>query len=165
MALLVLFVTALLVALLQSTVLQGIALMGSQPDLVLLVLLFGAHRLGAQRGQVMGFLVGLFQDAIGLAPLGFHAVTRLVPSLLAGLLHGQVALDGIIVPVLTAAVAQFFKLVATALMSALVADVTVGIWGIANLIESLYTIGLAPVVFWLMRRLWRLFAFDQRKAV
>ena len=113
----------------------------------------------------MGFLVGLFQDAIGLAPLGFHAVTRLVPSLLAGLLHGQVALDGIIVPVLTAAVAQFFKLVATALMSALVADVTVGIWGIANLIESLYTIGLAPVVFWLMRRLWRLFAFDQRKAV
>ena len=44
MALLVLFVTALLVALLQSTVLQGIALMGSQPDLVLLVLLFGAHR-------------------------------------------------------------------------------------------------------------------------
>ena len=56
---------------LQSTILQKIALGGVKPDLALLVPIFASLRRGSMVGQVSGFATGFLEDVMNVSPSAF----------------------------------------------------------------------------------------------
>lgn len=147
----------------QATFLHGIAIWGAQPDLVLVVLTFAAHRIGVQRGQIAGFIVGLVQDATSLSPFGFHAVVRMVPAALSGLLRGAMVVDAFAVPLLLTGIAQTAKIAMLALMGFISRHAYAQLWSTHLLIESVYTLACAPLVFFLLQRLFHLVGVHERR--
>ena len=95
--------------LLQSTLLRWVALMGVKPDLALIVLVFVAVRRGSMSAQVPGFLSGLLQDVLSLAPLGFNALLRTMIGFFYGLTAGSIFVDPVLMPVLLTLVATLLK--------------------------------------------------------
>ena len=159
------FIISALLAILQTTWLANFTVAGARPDLVLIVLTLSAHTQGVQRGQVSGFLVGIVEDIMSLAPVGFHAVIRLSHSAVAGLTRGAVQTHPLFTPILLVTIAWVVK----HLTALLVSHIT-GVGGIASRlftaatgVEFLLTVVAAPVVFviveWLRRRV------DQRRRV
>lgn len=65
----------LVVTLLQTTLAHRVGVAGIRPDLYLLFLFFLSFRVRSEAATVMGFLLGLYQDAFSGAPLGLHAFT------------------------------------------------------------------------------------------
>lgn len=142
------------VAVLQSTWLSGISIAGAQPDLVLLVLTYSATTVGVQRGQITGFIVGFIEDGVSVAPPGFFAVVRLVHSAVIGLTRGMVSGDVVIMPVVLVAGAFLLKTTMVLIVSAILGmdEVISGVFSSITIVEGLITIALAPLSFWLMRR-------------
>lgn len=67
---------ALLVAIgLQSSLFAKLALFGAKPEVVLLVAVAVAMRLGPEWGAGVGFAAGLLQDLIGGLPLGMSSLS------------------------------------------------------------------------------------------
>ena len=85
---------------LQSTVLRFVALKGVKPDLALIVMVFVAVRRGSMSAQVSGFLAGLLEDILSLAPVGFNALLRTVLGFFYGLTAGSIFVDPVLMPVL-----------------------------------------------------------------
>ena len=143
-----------LVVLLNSTVLHFIAIRGVTPDILLVLLVFLAVRRGAMAGQLAGFAGGILEDMVSLSPLGFHALLRTVLGFFAGLLHGLMLMDTVVVPMLLLIGAVVIKGIAAALVAALFEMATdqpllgVGFW-----IEVAYTAVLAPPLFALLGRI------------
>jgi len=98
-----------LAAILQSTVLRWVALKGVKPDLALIVLVFVAVRRGSMAAQVSGFLAGLLEYVLSLAPLGFNALLRTVLGFFYGLTAGSIFVDPVLMPVLLILVATILK--------------------------------------------------------
>jgi rod shape-determining protein MreD len=95
--------------LLQSTILRWVALKGVRPDLALIVMVFVAVRRGSMIAQVAGFLSGLAEDLLSLAPLGFHALVRTTLGYLYGLTEGSIFMDPLLIPVLLTLIATILK--------------------------------------------------------
>lgn len=158
----VLFLSTLLVstlALLQSTWLSGLSLLGASPDLPMLVLAWVAFNNENVEGPVSGFFGGLVEDAISAVPLGFHAFSRSLTALVAWLLHGGVKMDGIVLPLLFGIAGTVLKAV-----SGIVVNLLFGVDGfLYNLGEPGFWVEMgmnaliAPVVFFLMSRVSRYF--------
>lgn len=55
-----------------------LAVAGAAPDFVVVPLVYGAIRMGAARGAVLGFGLGLFRDALYLLDFGLHALAMTV---------------------------------------------------------------------------------------
>lgn len=64
---------ALGVAIFQSTLLDVFSIGGVKPDLFLLLLFFFSLSLQADLAAILGFLLGLYQDALSGGPLGLKA--------------------------------------------------------------------------------------------
>lgn len=63
------------IALLSSLALEGpLSIAGAEPDFVVILLVYAALRGGALWGAVVGFLLGLFRDALHLVDFGLHAL-------------------------------------------------------------------------------------------
>ena len=103
----VIFCTA--AAILQSTVLDKIAVFQYVPDLALCILVFSAYVNGTMTGQVSGFFSGLFYDFLSVAPLGMNCLIRTIIGALAGIFKGQFFLDIIFMPVILCAIATIIK--------------------------------------------------------
>ncbi len=141
-----------LVALAQTVVLDVIRIAGVAPDLVLLVLVYSAHKQGSMNGQITGLVGGLVEDLTSLAPLGFNSLTRVAVGFLAGSTRNKMFLDPIFMPIILVTGATLFK--------ALLAALIVGVFGIETatqrilgqrlLIELAYNAVLAPVLFALL---------------
>ncbi|WP_455381486.1 rod shape-determining protein MreD [Salinispira pacifica] len=138
-----------LLVLLQTNILRVIAIGGAVPDVALIVLVFLANRNGSMPAQVSGFVAGIVQDLVSLAPLGFHAVVRTVTGYLFGLTRGNIFVDPILVPVLMVLAATVLKGLMTALIAAVFGLVSVfhGLFSTTFLIELLYNSVLAPFLF------------------
>jgi rod shape-determining protein MreD len=117
--------------LLQSTLLRRVALSGMKPDLALIVLVFVAVRRGSMTAQVSGFLSGLLEDVLSLAPLGFNALIRTLLGFFYGLTAGSIFVDPVLMPVLLILIATILKGLASSLL--------VVIFGIQALGFSIFT--------------------------
>jgi rod shape-determining protein MreD len=96
-------------AVLQSTLFRYGVVAGVTPDMVMLVLIHTANHHGSFKGQVSGFVAGLVQDLISLAPLGYNAFVRTVIGFLYGLFRGKLFVDPIFAPIVMAAIATILK--------------------------------------------------------
>ena len=102
---------------LQSTLLQEIALKGVVPDVSLVLLVFFAYQQGSMSGQVNGFISGIIQDFLSTAPLGLNACVRTVIGLLYGVLKGKVFVDPIFLPMILIVFATIIKAIFIAFLS------------------------------------------------
>ena len=99
----------LIAALLQSTLLQYIAVFNAIPDLTLGILVFIAYLNGAMPGQVTGFLSGLMIDFLSSAPLGFNTLYRTLIGGLMGFMKGIFFLDSLLLPMFLCGGATLIK--------------------------------------------------------
>lgn len=136
-------------ALLQTVLLDAIAIAAVTPDLVLLALVYTAGRNGAMYGQATGFLAGMVEDLASIAPLGFHALLRLVIGFLTGLTRNKVFLDPIFVPIILIASATLLKWMVAALIAGVfsVDPAAATLFSRRFFIELGYNAILAPPVF------------------
>lgn len=134
----------------QLTWLAGVGAVGLSVDLVLLVLVYFAARLGAHRGQILGFGVGLLEDALGLSPLGYYAVVRLTIGLVSGRLKGKLREDRLLRPLVLVTVALVARYVTASLLAlaANLPDALGRMYSGVGLVEAGITLALAPLVFW-----------------
>lgn len=141
-----------LLVLLQTNILRVISIGGAVPDVALIVLVFLANRNGSMPAQVSGFVAGIVQDLVSLAPLGFHAFVRTLTGYLFGLTRGNIFVDPILVPVLIVLAATILKGILTALLAAVfgIASAFAGLFSTTFVIEILYNSVLAPFLFGLL---------------
>jgi rod shape-determining protein MreD len=151
----ILISSALLVAavLLQSTVLRWVAIKGVRPDLALIVMVFVAVRRGSMSAQIAGFICGLVEDLLSLAPLGFHALVRTTLGYLYGLTEGSIFMDPILIPVLLTLIATIMKGLAGSLLVVIFGIPAAGFKVFAGplWIEAGYNLVLAPFLFAALR--------------
>ena len=76
---LIVFLTAL-----QSAIIRLFPNAVYQPDLTTIAIVYLAYREGRMVGQIMGFFSGILEDAIGLAPFGFHILVRTIMGYVMG---------------------------------------------------------------------------------
>ncbi len=113
--------------LLQSTILNRIAIRGVRPDLALIVLIFVSMRRGSMVGQVSGFAAGLFEDLMNVSPLGFHSLMRTVIGYLYGIFAGNVFIDPFLMPMVLTVIATILKGLLAGIISAIFGSGLLGI--------------------------------------
>jgi rod shape-determining protein MreD len=160
MVALVLSGIAVLFAVLQTTWFAEWTVAGARPDLVLVVLSVLAHHTGVQRGQISGFIVGIVEDVLSIAPVGFHAVVRLAHSAVAGLTNGSVRTDSILTPMLLVGVATITKQLAAAVFSTVIGadEIVSSVLSLGTAIELGLNMVIAPIGFWALRPVVRRFS-------
>ena len=104
--------------LLQSTILNRVAIRGVRPDLALIVLIFVSMRRGPMVGQVSGFATGFLEDMMNVSPLGFHSLLRTVIGYVYGLLSGNVFIDPFLMPIVLTVIATILKGILAGIVSA-----------------------------------------------
>ncbi|MFO8044003.1 MAG: rod shape-determining protein MreD [Alkalispirochaeta sp.] len=151
---------AALFALLQTTWFAGWTLAGARPDVVLIVLTVSAHHTGVQRGQISGFLVGVVEDILSIAPLGFHAVLRLVHAAVVGLSSGAVQADTLLTPMLLVGLATIIKQITAAVFSQLIGaeEIVSAVFSMPTAVELGLNVLIAPLGFWLLKPVIRRFS-------
>jgi len=137
---------------LQSTLLEKIAIRGVHPDLALIVLVFASLRKGSMVGQWSGFASGFLEDLMNVSPLGFHSLLKTVVGYLYGVFSGNVFVDPFLMPMVLMVVATLLKGVLAGIVSAIFGISASGfitftgrIW-----IEVAYNGVLAPFLFALL---------------
>ncbi|MDA3948945.1 MAG: rod shape-determining protein MreD [Spirochaeta sp.] len=145
---------AIIIALLDTTWLSDVQFFGTRPDLVLIVLVYHAHYRGVQRGQLTGFGVGLVEDVLSAAPLGFFALVRMGVSAVLGLTNGNIRGDTVLTPMLLVLIGFVIRFLLTLALTILfgMAAMTGQLVTATTLIELLLTVVFAPVIFFLLRR-------------
>ena len=142
------------VVLLQTTILEAVAVRGVMPDLQLILVVFLALRRGSMSGQIAGFVGGLLEDVVSLSPLGFHALVKALVGYCSGLVCGLIRPSTIVVPALLVAAAALIKGTVAGLLS-----LVFGIRLETHLldqrfwIETAYNVVLAPFLFALLSRI------------
>jgi rod shape-determining protein MreD len=152
--------------LLQSTLLRAVAIRGVLPDLTFVLLVFVAVRRGPMVGQLVGFAVGIAEDLLSLAPLGYHALLRATAGFAFGLFLGNVYIDPILIPVAFAAAGTLAKALLAVILDALFgvassrfAPFTGPLW-----IELAWNAVLSPFVFALLGLVKLLRPMEKKKA-
>lgn len=158
--------TALMAVLawMQSTIIQKIAVFGVIPDIALIVLVFCAIKNGSMAGQISGFLSGLAFDPISGAPLGFNVLVRTVIGHLYGVFHQKFFIDAFLGPFLLVFTATLLRAGTGALVGLLFpGSITFypSMWQNV-LLESLYNALISPVVFFILGLFKRLFLAEGR---
>ncbi len=143
-----------ILAVLQTTWISGLQIGGAQPDLVLIILTAYASVAGVQRGQVAGFVVGLIEDGLSVSPPGFYAVVRLLHSALAGTVRASIAEEVLVFPMVMTTIAFTVKTTAVLVTASILRLEAVAprVFSTTTLVEGAMTIILAPLVFWLCRK-------------
>lgn len=137
--------------LLQTTVLEFVAVFGVKPDLQLILVVFLALRRGSMSGQIAGFVGGLLEDVVTLSPLGFHAIVKALVGFCAGLPYGLIRASALVVPVLLVTGAALIKGVASGLLSlAFQIPLDAHLLEERFWIESAYNVALSPLLFALL---------------
>lgn len=141
------------VAVLQSTVLQFVSIVGVQPDLVLVILVFFANANGSMEGQLAGFGAGIVLDVMGLSPLGFYALLYALLGALFGITRGKMFVDPILMPIVLLTIAVLVKALLGVVIAGLfgVPGIALRVFSTDYLIELGYTVLISPVLFGILR--------------
>jgi len=107
-------------ALLQSTVMPKITLLGVHPDLVLMAVTSWSLLRGAEEGMLWALISGIVLDLFSGAPFGIYSLALLIIGFAAGLGPRNVLRIDILAPILVIPVTTFvYVLVSMALLSIL----------------------------------------------
>jgi len=90
------------IAIVQSTAMPHVAIMGVKPNLMLLVVISWSLLRGIKEGSIWGLVGGLILDTFSSAPFGVSTLAMLAVSLLAGLGEMSAFRTHIILPPLAA---------------------------------------------------------------
>ncbi|MDR2782923.1 MAG: rod shape-determining protein MreD [Treponema sp.] len=144
----------IIAALIQSTLLQRLAIYHAVPDIALGILVFSSYFNGVMTGQLTGFFSGLALDFLSAAPLGLNALVRTITGALSGLIRGTFVADTIFLPMMLCGAATVLKALLLFLLHILFAE---GVRAY-SLQEPLFWVELAlnmfiaPFLFALLRR-------------
>jgi len=145
-----------LIALVHTTWLSDLSLFGARPDLIAIILAFNAHRVGVQKGQISAFTIGIVEDFLSAAPLGFFAIIRLVQGAVVGLTHGKIHGDRVLAPIIISVLTVLLRVGTSVVVAALTGIETgttrTGVFPV--LVEITLTAIVAPVAFLLLERLY-----------
>lgn len=98
--LLVDFLVLLVSFILQTTLVPQLRVMGTQPDLVLIVVVSYGFIKGPAVGSAAGFIGGLLQDLFAIRSVGLNALSKTIVGYLAGLMERTIFAKNILLPVL-----------------------------------------------------------------
>ncbi len=93
----------------QSVFLSKIIPFGIVPDIAMIILIAASWKYGSLVGEISGFIIGISFDALGLAPLGFHALLYTLIGYLFGRMQDSISPGPIFLPVLAAGIATLVK--------------------------------------------------------
>ncbi|MDR2900784.1 MAG: rod shape-determining protein MreD [Treponema sp.] len=143
----------LIAAILQSTLLEKLSIFHAVPDIALLILVYVSYVNGMMKGQLSGFIGGLFLDFFSAAPLGLNALLRTIIGALVGLFKGNFFLDYFFLPMALGALSTVMKAILLFLLHFLFAEVVpVYKLGIPTFwIELIMNTLLAPLIFAFLR--------------
>ena len=110
-------VFAFTAAVLQSTLLARIPLLGAVPDIALVILVYSAYVNGMMAGQLSGFFYGITLDILSAAPPGLNPLVRTLIGALTGLMKGTFFLDSFLLPMILCASATLLKALIILLLS------------------------------------------------
>jgi rod shape-determining protein MreD len=143
----------IIAAILQSTLLAKIALFHAVPDLALLILVYFSYVNGMMKGQLTGFMGGIFLDFFSASPLGLNALIRTLIGALVGMLKGNFFLDFFFLPMILAASSTVAKAIFLFLLHILFSESVPSyqlnvptFW-----VEMIMNILLAPLLFAFLR--------------
>lgn len=85
---------------LETTLFYWLSILGVQPDLVLILVVFFALFSGSSGGAFFGFLGGLAQDALAGQYLGLNAISKLIVGYIVAQLERKVYKDYPLIPVM-----------------------------------------------------------------
>ena len=140
----VIFITIIL----QSTILSEVSVRGIKPDFVLIMIILFANYSGRMKGQILGFTMGLVQDFLSLAPLGFNALINTTIGYLSGATSGKIFLDPIVVPMVFVLIGTFLKsTLAYFLLSIFLIDKADTIFTSKLLIELSLNVVITPLLY------------------
>ncbi len=142
----------------QSTWLDVIMINGVKPDLSLILIVYLSFKNPGLQGQSIGFLAGLIQDTISMAPLGLNAFLKTSIALIANLLSGKFYIDKIFMPGLFGFLAIIMKAFLLKLLSLFFGESinTYQLFEPMIWIESFYTAIISPVLFIIFNLIHRL---------
>ncbi|MDR2447135.1 MAG: rod shape-determining protein MreD [Treponema sp.] len=112
----------IIAAILQSTLLQRLAIYNAVPDIALGILVFSSYFNGVMVGQFTGFFSGLALDFLSAAPLGLNALVRTVAGALSGRIKGIFVADAIFLPMMLCGAATVLKALLLMLLRVLFAE-------------------------------------------
>ncbi len=149
---------------LQSTLLEHIAVQGVKPDLCTIILVFVALRSGSMVGQLSGFATGIVQDVLSLTPLGFFSLIRTIIGYLYGLIQGSMFANSLFIPIVFVLSATLIKGLLIWIFTLIFTVASPGIvyFGAKFWIEVGYNSILAPFVFALLNLI-RVFKVSERE--
>lgn len=145
----------LLLALLQSTLVPQVPVLGVRPDLVLLVVLAWVMVRGLYEGAVAAFCGGIALDLLSSPPMGAHALALLLTVVPAGLLGAPMYRENLAFPVVGAFLATFlYNLILLAISHVVGVRMPWGsmLWRVA-LPQALTQAVLMPLAYWAADRL------------
>ncbi|MFP4152427.1 MAG: rod shape-determining protein MreD [Alkalispirochaeta sp.] len=151
----VVIVLSAIIALVNTTWLSDLSLFGARPDLIAIIIAYNAHRQGVQKGQLSAFAVGVIEDFLSAAPLGFYAIVRLIQGAVVGVTHGKIHGDMVIAPVVISVTTVFLRIVTSMVVTAVtgIETATARTGAVPVVVEIVLTALIAPVLFLLLDRL------------
>lgn len=143
------------VLLLQTTVIDYIAISGVKPDIAFILLILFSLRQGSWVGQVSGFITGIVEDILSLSPLGFHSFIKTLTGYIYGFFKGKVYLDPIFFPILFVFTGTLVKgIFIVTLIVIFRLDISVfSFFSWQFWLELLYNILLTPFLFFIITRI------------
>jgi rod shape-determining protein MreD len=138
------------ILILQSTVLETVAIAGVKPDLVMLVVVLNGFLLGAREGAFLGFAGGILEDLFTGSYIGLNALSKMTAGYLAGVAGEGLYRENILI----ATIVTFFTSLAGLVVNyLLLLYLDIHIYPLHAFFRvalpcSAYTALLAPLVFW-----------------
>ncbi len=144
----ILFAVLLTLTLLQFTILQRYAPFGATPNIVFLVLFYRFTRCSVQEAFIWTFVFGVILDVLAIDPLGAHGLA-MVPMVIAAqpLRIRPWLINPLSATALVIAAALFYNLFLSLLRGG------VSLTDVA--IETGMQLLVAPLVYWLYRRIYK----------
>lgn len=157
----VIFITIIL----QSTILNNLSINDIKPDLVMIMILLFSNNSGKIKGQFLGFSVGLVEDFLSLAPLGFNAFLHTIIGYLAGSTSGKIFFDPIVVPIVFILIGTLLKSVLSfILLSLFLTEKVDSIFTSALLLEIGLNVIITPFIY-LLFKLIRVFPSSKKSRI
>ena len=146
---LILFVLTII----ESSILSNLSFLIVVPDLILISSIYFSLLNGKIYGETTGFISGIFLDCITGTPLGFNSLYRTLIGYITGIFSNTVIISGIILPMLSVAIATLSKRLFIIIISLFYQNTKMFIYGFISsefLFEFIANIILAPIIFKLL---------------
>lgn len=133
----------------QTTLLNAIALWGTKPDILLLLFIILTIQNGSIPSLICGFAIGIILDVLAGTPVGYHSFVLTLFGYLFGLGKGKVFFDPIVVPLIMSIIATFFYTVSLFIVSGLfnLAHPFATFFNTSFMIQLLYNLVAAPIIY------------------